>query len=177
MNSLTANDRLQSDAHAEMALLTDVCEKLTRHGWPARLAHWSLCGELDVRLLVSCFGNGPDVELLGPYDGTSQSAQWLAVQVERDTRTAWAGPPRDCCEADLLRFVDQLLHPDAAMRKGGSTAKHDPEVARQALHALEDIALRWLTDEATHLGPGARLHPLPADRRGQPEQRLLMALG
>jgi uncharacterized membrane protein len=37
-----------------------------------------------------------------------------------------------------------------------STAKQNPEVARQALHALGDVAVRWLAED-------------PADRRGDPD--------
>jgi uncharacterized membrane protein len=42
----------------------------------------------------------------------------------------------------------------------GSSAKHNPEVAREALHAIEDLAARWL-DQTGASAPSAQLeHPL-----------------
>lgn len=57
----------------------------------------------------------------------------------------------------------------------GSTAKHNPEVAREALHALEDLALRWLGDETTDVaGPGER--PLAVVYRSDDLGRLVDVL-
>ena len=90
---------------------------------------------------------------------------------------------RDDDEADATWLADEVRaavligpHPDLDYNAGtgvdelgniawtsGSTAKQNPEIARQALHALRDLAARWIVEERTR--PEGDLLPIVyADR-------------
>jgi uncharacterized membrane protein len=82
-------------------------------------------------------------------DGDVQRAERIAGELAAALRVS---PQRDLGH-DPTTGLDELGN---IAWTSGSTAKHNPEVARQALNALEDIALRWLTDDATAPGTGPR---------------------
>lgn len=96
----------------EFSSLTDIGDLLSRHGRSASFAGWSVCGETDQRLLIRGTKNGPDVELLGPYEGVAPASRWHAVQIWLGIRLVWAGPPCACAELELLSFIEDLLRPD-----------------------------------------------------------------
>lgn len=81
-----------------------------------------------------------------------------ARSVERSVRSALViGRQRDL-QQDATTGVDELGN---IAWSSGSTAKHNPEVARQALHELRDLVARWLRD-------GLDDENVPAPKREQP---------
>lgn len=90
--------------------LPALCRRLSSAGRTALLVTYSDCGERDVRVQV-CEGPGSlVVELLGPYDTTTEDDRWYAVQISATSRAVWRGPARSCPDDHVLRFIDALLH-------------------------------------------------------------------
>ena len=75
-------------------------------------------------------------------DVAAQAAAALTISSQRDLAH------------DPTTGVDELGN---IAWSSGSTSKQNPEVARQALHALEDLAVRWLTEDSTE---GADVWPV-----------------
>lgn len=104
--------RLALATGAGLDPLPALCRRLSAAGRTALLVTYSNCGERDVRVQV-CDGPGSLlVELLGPYDATSEDDRWYAVQITATSRAVWCGPTRGGSESEVLRFVDALLHAD-----------------------------------------------------------------
>lgn len=61
-------------------------------------------------------------------------------------------PKRDLAH-DATTGIDQLGN---IAWTSGSSSKHNHEVAREALNALEDLAARWLSDDPAQRRPGHR---------------------
>ncbi|WFE39834.1 DUF2254 family protein [Micromonospora sp. WMMD998] len=66
-----------------------------------------------------------------------------AERVAHEVRSAVVVGATPDLDGDATTGIDQLAN---IAWTSGSTAKHNPETARQAIHALQDVAARWLAD-------------------------------
>lgn len=90
--------------------LQTVCEALRQRSNTAVVVTYSCVGDDDVRVLVSNPSSGPVVELLESGSASPNGEdRWYAVQIESDDRVVRRGPSRGCPQAELLRFVEDLL--------------------------------------------------------------------
>jgi uncharacterized membrane protein len=80
-------------------------------------------------------------------DGNPERAERIARELAAALRVS---RQRDLAH-DPTTGIDELGN---IAWTSGSTAKQNPEVAREALHALEDLALRWLAEETACDGGG-----------------------
>lgn len=70
--------------------------------------HYGVGDDIDVRLDVR--SPGPTgVELLGGCGGPCRDHRWEAVRISDDGRAVWVGPRRDCTQAELIVFVEDLV--------------------------------------------------------------------
>jgi uncharacterized membrane protein len=76
-------------------------------------------------------------------DDDEADARWVADEVRSAVLIGTEPDP----DYDAGTGIDELGN---IAWTSGSTAKHNPEIARQALHALRDLAARWMLEE-----PGA----------------------
>jgi uncharacterized membrane protein len=113
---------------------------------------------LDLRLLATALEDGGDAEIcltvtLGDHvcygdtlatvlDGDLDRAESLARRVAPALSVS---PQRDLAH-DPTTGIDELSN---IAWTSGSTSKQNPEVAREALYALQDLAARWFPDEPT----------------------------
>lgn len=82
-------------------------------------------------------------------DDDEQVARRLAEEV----RTAILIGGRRDLDYDATTGIDELAN---IVWTNGSTARQNPEVARQALDALRDLVLRWVEEDPAHQGEPAR---------------------
>lgn len=113
---------------------------------------------VDLRLLAAALDGADDAEIclavtLGDHvsygealatvlDGDLARAESLARQVA----TALSISPQRDLAHDPTTGIDELSN---IAWTSGSSSKQNPEVAREALFALEDLAARWFADDAT----------------------------
>jgi hypothetical protein len=74
--------------------------------------------------------------------------------------------------ADATTGVDELAN---IAWTSGSSSKQNPEIARQAVLALQDLAMRWLLEDPARVG-GDGAAPLPVVYRDDDVERILDSL-
>ena len=140
---------------------------------------------VDLRLLASALGEADDAEVclavtLGDHvtygdtlatvlDGDLDRAESLA----RTVATALSVSPQRDLAHDPTTGIDELSN---IAWTSGSTSKQNPEVAREALFALEDLAARWYAEDVPG-GPPPTEQPLPVVYRDTDRERLLDVRG
>jgi uncharacterized membrane protein len=139
---------------------------------------------VDLELLESALADAGDAEIClhvttGQHlcygdpvasvrDGNVDRAEHIARQV---AAALTISPQRDLAH-DPTTGIDELGN---SAWTSGSTAKQNPEVAREALFALEDLATRWLTTDPAHQ-PEEQGRRLPIVYRDNDVDRLLDVL-
>jgi len=139
---------------------------------------------VDLRLLGSALEDADDAEIclavtLGDHvtygdtlatvlDGDLDRAESLALKVA----TALSVSPQRDLAHDPTTGIDELSN---IAWTSGSTSKQNPEVAREALFALEDLAARWFAVD-TPDGPPPTRRRLPVVYRDTDRERLLDVL-
>ena len=139
---------------------------------------------VDLRMLASALEGADDAEVclavtLGDHvtygdtvatvlDGDLDRAESLA----RKVATALSVSPQRDLAHDPTTGIDELSN---IAWTSGSTSKQNPEVAREALFALEDLAARWFAEDATSVAtPPDRT--VPVVYRETDRERLLDVL-
>jgi uncharacterized membrane protein len=88
-----------------------------------------------------------DSVIASVYDDDEEDAEAIADEV-RDA--VLIGRQRDL-DHDATTGIDQIAN---IAWTSGSTAKQNPEIAREAMYSLKDIAARWLCDDPAAPAPG-----------------------
>ena len=142
---------------------------------------------IDLRLLATALEGADDAEVclsvtLGDHvsygdtlatvlDGNFERAESLA----RTVATALSVSPQRDLAHDPTTGIDELSN---IAWTSGSTSKQNPEVAREALFALEDLAARWFTQDGHDAqdGPPTPGQVLPVVYQDTDRERLLDVL-
>lgn len=181
------HDRALTAREEEAALLRATRRKSTSGHEVAAVYRAQVTGYLthiDLRLLTAALEGADDAEIclavtLGDHvtygdtlatvlDGDLDRAESLA----REVATALSVSPQRDLAHDPTTGIDELSN---IAWTSGSTSKQNPEVAREALFALEDLAARWFAEDATS-GPAACGEPVAVVYQDSDRDRLLDVL-
>jgi uncharacterized membrane protein len=182
------HDRALAAREEEAALLRRTRRESTSGHDVAALYRARVTGyvtHVDLDLVASALESAGDAEIclhvtLGEHvsygdtlatvlDGDLDRAESLARRVA----TALSVSPQRDLAHDPTTGIDELSN---IAWTSGSTSKQNPEVAREALYALEDLAARWFTEDAAEGSTRSVGPPIAVVYRDTDRDRLLDVL-
>lgn len=95
-------------------VLPDLLTDLASLGLHARVRTDWVAGDPDVRVQAWRADGGATVELLWASPDAAKPRQVDAVRIQGEDRAVWRSPHGRCADADIVRFLCDLLLLDAA---------------------------------------------------------------
>lgn len=102
-----------AESVSQSAVLAGVLRDIAALGLHARVFTSRVAGEPDVRVRAWRDGSSATAELLWPGPDETAPSQLYAVRIQDDVRAVWHSPHGRCVEADMVRFLCDLLLLDA----------------------------------------------------------------